>query len=110
MRSETMNILVNHLQECLAASNHLVIRDEEYLIYCIMIKSIDLGTNFIIVKSNFLLVRTVNDYYIVRNKVSYILDEYSKFGSVHLEEIEREIEDTDLELAFKQEYKKVKMY
>lgn len=105
-----MTILLDLLEDCLQASHNLVVSDGDKTIYIVMVKEIKVGTNFVVVNPNFLVVRTINDYYIIRNKKLYILDEYSKFGSISYEEIVREVEDTDIEMAFKQSYSQVKMY
>ena len=110
MRSETMQILVDHVQDCLESSRHIVIKDVNRMVYCVMVKSMHIGSNFVILDSNFLVVQTINDIYTVRQKTSWILDEYTKFGAISFEEIKRSIEDTEIEMEFDHLWLKIKMY
>lgn len=110
MHSETTQFMITRLEECLQASHNIVIQEADRLIYVVMIKRLQVGTDYILVVPNFLVVRTVNDYYIVREKKDYVIDEYTRFGPISYEEIVREIEDTEIELEFKHIYSKVKMY
>jgi len=106
MHSETMAILIDRLEECLQASLNIVVKETDKILYLVAIKEIIVCSEFVIVIPNFLLVRTVNDYYIIQEKKNYIIDEYCKFGPVQYEEIVREVEDTEIELEFKHHYSK----
>lgn len=110
--SETVQIMRDRLHECLVASRHLIITEGIRKIHMI-------GVNFTelwnvkddwcyYVEAGFLLIEQNSDFYIVEAKTGFLIDEYTKFGSIPISEIMFKMVDTDILEDFREAYKRMR--
>ena len=111
---ETLRIMQERLHECLVASRHLVIAEEVKNIYLIGVKFQDLwkvqNDYMYYVECGFLVIEKPPQMFIVESKNSYIIDEYTKFGSIRSMEIIDKVTEADIFEDYKIAYSRMKAY
>ncbi len=100
------------MHECIVASRHLVITEGHKVIYMVGVKLQDLweidGNYMYYVECGFLVIEAHEQMFVVEAKNSYIIDEYTKFGSIATMELLGKIQEADIYEEFQIAYKRMR--
>lgn len=98
--SETLRIMQERMHECITASRHLIIAEEDLRkVHMVGVRTHELwkvGSDYVYyVECGFLVIEAHSQLFIVETKTGYLIDEYTKFGSISTMELLGKIQDAD---------------
>lgn len=112
MESETLRILQDRLHECILASRNLIITEGHKNIHMIGVKFHELwkvGTDYVYyVECGFLVIESYSQMFIVEAKNAYLIDEYTKFGSISAMELIGKVQEADIYEDFSIAYRRMR--
>ena len=109
---ETLQIMRDRMHECIVASRHLVITEGYKVIHLVGVKLQDLweiDDNYMYyVECGFLVIEAHEQMFVVEAKNSYLIDEYTKFGSIGIMELLSKVQEADIYEEFQIAYKRMR--
>lgn len=111
---ETLKIMQDRLHECLVASRHIIITEGDRKIHLVGVKFHELwkldNEYMYHVECGFLVIEVYSQMYIVESKNSYLIDEYTKFGSIGTMELWNKVMECEIDEDFQIAYKRMRTY
>lgn len=111
---ETLKIMQDRLHECLVASRHIIITEGDKKIHLVGVKFHELlkvdNEYMYYVECGFLVIEVYSQMYIVESKNSYLIDEYTKFGSIGTMELWNKVMECEIDEDFQIAYKRMRTY
>lgn len=110
--SETLRMMQDRMHRCIAASRHLVIAESGKNIYLVGVKLHDLwkiDNEFMYyVECGFLVIESNGQMHVVEAKNAYLVDEYTKFGSVGALELLEKVREAEIDEEFEIAYRRMR--
>ena len=108
----TLRIMQERLHECMAASRHLIIVEGYKKIHMIGVRSHELwkvdSDYMYYVECGFFVIEAYSQMYVVEAKDSYIIDEYTKFGTISGMELLSKVQEADIEEDYQIAYQRMR--
>jgi len=112
MDSETLRIMQDRLHECITSSRHLIISEGHKNIHLVGVKFQELwkvGDDYVYyVECGFLVIEVYSEMFVVEAKNGYLIDEYTKFGSISAMELISKVQEADIFEDFSIAYKRMR--
>ena len=110
--SETLRMMQDRMHRCIAASRHLVIAESGKNIYLVGVRLHDLwkiDNEFMYyVECGFLVIESNGQMHVVEAKNAYLVDEYTKFGSVGALELIEKVREAEIDEEFEIAYRRMR--
>lgn len=110
--SETLRIMQERLHECITASRHLIISEGYKKVHMVGVRSHELwkvGSDYVYyVECGFFVIEAHNQMFIVEAKCGYLIDEYTKFGSISAMELLSKVHEAEIDEEFTIAYKRMR--
>lgn len=110
--SETLRMMQDRMHRCIAASRHLVIVESGKNIYLVGVRLHDLwkiDNEFMYyVECGFLVIESNGQMFVVEAKNAYLVDEYTKFGSVGALELIEKVREAEIDEEFEIAYRRMR--
>lgn len=112
MESETLRIMQERLHECIVASRHLIISEGYKKVHLVGVKFHELwkiaDEYMYYVECGFLVIESYSQMFVVEAKNAYLIDEYTKFGSISAMELISKVQEADIFEDFQIAYKRMR--
>lgn len=113
VESETLRIMQERLHESIVASRHLIIAEEDHRkIHLVGVKLHELwkinDEYMYYVECGFLVIESYSQMFVVEAKCAYLIDEYTKFGSISAMELIGKVQEADIFEDFQVAYKRMR--
>ncbi len=113
VESETLRIMQERLHESIVASRHLIIsEDDSRKIHLVGVKFHELwkiaDEYMYYVECGFLVIESYSQMFVVEAKNAYLVDEYTKFGSISAMELIGKVQEADIFEDFQIAYKRMR--
>lgn len=112
MESETLRIMQERLHECITSSRHLIISEGYKKVHMVGVRSQELwkiGADYVYyVECGFFVIESYSQMFIVEAKNAYLIDEFTKFGSISAMELINKVQDADIFEDFSTAYKRMR--
>jgi len=113
VESETLRIMQERLHESIVASRHLIIAESDSKkIHLVGVKLHELwkiaDDYMYYVECGFLVIESYSQMFVVEAKNAYLVDEYTKFGSISAMELIGKVQEADIFEDFQIAYKRMR--
>ena len=112
VESETLRIMQERLHESIVASRHLIISEGHKKIHLVGVKFHELwkinDEYMYYVECGFLVIESYSQMFVVEAKCAYLVDEYTKFGSISAMELISKVQEADIFEDFQIAYKRMR--
>jgi hypothetical protein len=105
-------MMQDRMHRCIAASRHLVIAESGKNIYLVGVRLHELwkiDNEFLYyVECGFLVIESFGQMHVVEAKNAYLVDEYTKFGSVGALELLEKVREAEIDEEFEIAYRRMR--
>lgn len=110
--SETLRIMQERLHECIASSRHLIIVEGYKKVHLVGVRFHELwkvGSDYVYyIECGFFVIEVYSQMFVVEAKNAYIIDEYTKFGSIPTMELLYKVGEADIYEDFQIAYRRMR--